>query len=273
MQKSEIVQSIKSKKSFLCVGLDTDPSRLPAHFNDFANPVLEFNKQIIDGTKDFCVAFKNNTAFYEALGDKGWETLHRTVEYIPDGIFTIADAKRGDIGNTTNMYAKAFFETMNFDAVTLAPYMGRDSVEPFLAYPDKWAIVLGLTSNASSKDVQFQKVGNSYLFEKTIEQIKEWGTPENTMIVAGATHPKMFEKIRAIVPDHFLLVPGIGSQGGDLAQIAHYGFNDDVGILANVSRGIIYAGSGGDYLVKATEAAQQYQHDMVSLLNVEQATT
>lgn len=267
MTRRDLINQILAKRSFLCVGLDTDINKIPAHFKEHSDPVFEFNKEIIDATKEYCVAYKLNTAFYEALGERGWKSLYKTAAYIPKNILKIADAKRGDIGNTSNMYAKAFFETLNFDAITVAPYMGADSVQPYLEYKDKWAIILALTSNEGSKDFQMLKVGKEYVFEKVIEKIKSWGTPRNTMLVVGATHPEMLSKIRKIVPDHFFLVPGVGAQGGDLERVAEYGMSKEVGLLVNASRSIIYASTKKkDYLTKAAKEAYLLQREMAIIL-------
>ncbi|HPW87149.1 MAG TPA: orotidine-5'-phosphate decarboxylase, partial [Chitinophagales bacterium] len=215
MTRKQLVQQIKKKKSYLCVGLDTDITKIPPHLLKYKNPVLEFNKQIIDATHDLCVAYKPNIAFYEQYGAKGWETLEKTVQHIPDNLFKIADAKRGDIGNTSKMYARAFFETMSFDSVTVAPYMGEDSVKPFLEYKNKWVIILGLTSNKGAQDFQFLQSAKKPLYQHVIEKCMEYGTSSNTMFVIGATKEAYFEKIRQFCPDHFFLVPGVGAQGGD----------------------------------------------------------
>lgn len=262
MTRQELHQQIIAKQSYLCVGLDTDMNRIPKHLLEAKDPIFEFNKQIIDATKDLCVAYKPNIAFYESLGSKGWESLEKTLDYIPKEHFTIADAKRGDIGNTSKMYAKAFFERMDFDSVTVAPYMGIDSVSPFLEFDDKWVILLALTSNKGSQDFQFFKQEGEALYEKVLRQAQNWGSPENLMFVVGATHPESFENIRRIAPDNFLLVPGIGAQGGDLQGVAKYGANDQVGLLVNSSRGIIYAGDGEDFAAKARASAQQLQAQM-----------
>ncbi len=268
MNKAALYEQIRQKSSYLCVGLDTDPARIPSHLLDTDDPVFEFNKQIIDATHDLCVAYKPNIAFYEALGGAGWESLRKTLDYIPDTHFTIADAKRGDIGNTSRLYAKAFFETYDFDSITVAPYMGRDSVEPFLAFEDKWVILLGLTSNGGCADFQFNRLASGRpLYERVMRVAQEWGSSEQLMFVVGATHPEMFQKIRTYVPDHFLLVPGIGAQGGDLAAVSHYGLNDQGGLLVNSSRGIIYAGGDRpDFADASRAAAQKVQQQMASLL-------
>jgi orotidine-5'-phosphate decarboxylase len=228
--------------------------------------VLEFNKAIIDATREFAVAYKPNLAFYEALGREGWDILEETVAYIGNEHFTIADAKRGDIGNTSSYYAKAFFETYGFDSITVAPYMGKDSVSPFLQFQDKWAIVLALTSNEGSKDFQTQKIGEGYLFEKVLRDVASWGTDENTMFVVGATKAESLAQIRQIIPNHFLLVPGVGAQGGSLQDVVKYGMNSEVGLLVNASRSILYASSGADYASAAAAAAKMMQEEMAVYL-------
>ena len=268
MTKKDLHQQILQKQSYLCIGLDADLDRIPTHLLDLEDPIFEFNKQIIDATQDLCVAYKPNMAFYEAMGIKGWKSLEKTLNYIPDTHFTIADAKRGDIGNTSRQYARAFFETLNFDSITVAPYMGSDSVVPFLEYPNKWVILLALTSNAGSNDFQKKQLEDQKeVYELVLAKAKEWGNTENLMFVVGATQPEYFAKIRAIVPDHFLLVPGIGAQGGSLEKVSQACFNDEVGILVNSSRGIIYAGSGVDFAEKARTAAAKLQQQMQLLLN------
>lgn len=263
MTRADLFQQIQQKKSCLCVGLDTDINRLPKHLLKHKDPIFEFNKRIIDATKDLCVAYKPNIAFYEAMGAKGWESLAKTLDYIPDTHFTIADAKRGDIGNTSSLYARAFFDTLNFDAVTVAPYMGEDSVKPFLEFEDKWVILLALTSNKGSQDFQFTKQeGGQPLYEKVMRKAMTWGNAEQLMFVIGATHPEKFEEIRAIAPDNFLLVPGVGAQGGDLQGVMKYGSNDMGGLLINSSRGIIYAGDGIGFAGKAQLAALRMQLQM-----------
>lgn len=267
MTRKDILQQIQTKQSYLCVGLDADMNRIPKHLLRYGDPVFEFNKQIIDATKDLCVAYKPNIAFYEALGAKGWISLQKTLDYIPKEHFTIADAKRGDIGNTSRLYAKAFFETMNFDAVTVAPYMGEDSVKPFLEFEEKWVILLALTSNKGSQNFQMTPQENGQpLFEKVMRTAQTWGTPENLMFVVGATHPEKFTEIRAIAPEHFLLVPGVGAQGGDLQGLSKYGKNDLVGLLVNSSRGIIYASEGEDFAEAAQNAAKKVQTQMQNIL-------
>jgi len=268
MKYPELVNQIKKKKSFLCVGLDTDLNKIPKHLLDTEDPIFEFNKQIIDATKDFCVAYKPNIAFYEMLGTKGWDSLQKTIDYIPNDIFTIADAKRGDIGNTSLYYANTFFDTYDFDSVTVAPYMGSDSVTPYLQHKDKWAIVLALTSNKGADDFELQKLeSGEYVFEKVLSTSKEWGSEKNMMYVVGATRPEMLAEIRKIVPNHFLLVPGVGAQGGSLTQVVKYGMTKDVGLLVNSSRGIIYAGNGEDFAQKAGEKAKSIQEEMASLMS------
>jgi orotidine-5'-phosphate decarboxylase len=268
MNRQELVAQIRQKKSFLCVGLDTEWAKIPTHLLDTEDPVFEFNKAIIDATRDLCVAYKPNLAFYEANGPQGWISLQKTIAYIGTSHFTIADAKRGDIGNTSRLYAQTFFETYAFDSVTVAPYMGADSVQPFLDFPNKWVILLALTSNAGSADFQFGIQDESMpLFEKVMRKAMTWGTPDNLMFVVGATHPEKFADIRKIAPDHFLLVPGVGAQGGDLEALCHYGLNDEVGLLVNASRGIIYAGNGLDFAAHARTAAADIQGQMVKLLS------
>ena len=268
MTKKELINHIKKKKSFLCIGLDTDISKIPTHLLDLEDPIFEFNKQIIDATKDLCVAYKPNIAFYESMGVSGWKSLQKTLDYIPNEIFTIADAKRGDIGNTSKMYARAFFENMNFDSVTVAPYMGSDSVTPFLEFEDKWAIVLALTSNKGGLDFQMIEDENGkQLFEQVLETSKQWGSDENMMYVVGATRAEELLEIRAIVPNHFLLVPGVGAQGGSLKNVAKYGLNTDCGLLVNSSRGIIYAGNDVDFAQKAKLEAKKLQQEMAVILS------
>lgn len=283
MNRSQLVAQIKTKQNYLCVGLDTDITKLPKHLKDVADPVFEFNKAIIDATKDHCVSYKINTAFYESQGLKGWESMEKTLHYIPDTHLKIADAKRGDIGNTSAQYAKTFFEVLPFDAVTVAPYMGEDSVRPFLEYENKWSIVLGLTSNAGGNDFQQLMVSNAYpesnmipnltqgntekrLYEKVLEKVASWGTPENLMFVVGATRASDLEHIRTIIPDHFLLVPGVGAQGGSLEEVSKYGMNKDCGLLVNASRAVIFASSDTDFAQKATEVSAGYAIEMKQYL-------
>ncbi len=263
MTKSEIFAQIQRKESYLCVGLDTDIQKIPAHLHREKDPIFAFNQQIIDATADDCVAYKLNIAFYESLGAKGWESLEKTLAYIPADIFTIADAKRGDIGNTSALYAKAFFENISFDSITVAPYMGIDSVTPFLRYKNKWVILLGLTSNEGSADFQMLRMeSGEYLYEKVLKTSQEWGSDEQMMYVIGATHPEIFEKIREIIPTHFLLVPGYGAQGGDLQLVSKLGMNSECGLLVNSSRGIIFASDGKDFGFEAKKAAQKIALEM-----------
>ncbi len=266
MTRKQLIEQIKIKRSYLCIGLDTDISKIPKHLGSHPGAIFEFNKQIIDATKDLCVGYKINTAFYEALGSKGWELMEKTVDYIPHEHFKIADAKRGDIGNTSSQYAKAFFKTLNFDAITVAPYMGEDSVKPFLEFENKWAIVLALTSNPGSTNFeQLKLVGGDtkeYLYEKVLKTVSRWGNIENLMFVTGATKASELENIRKIIPDHFLLVPGVGFQGGSLEEVSKYGMNKDCGLLVNVSRAIIFASEKENFAVEARAVAMQYQAEM-----------
>jgi len=262
MTRKQLIEQIRNKKSYLCVGLDSDINKIPKHLLSTPDSVFEFNRQIIDATKDRCVAFKINTAFYEVLGARGWEIMQRTADYIPSTHFKIADAKRGDIGNTSSQYAKAFFETMNFDAITVAPYMGEDSVAPFLEHKDKWVIVLGLTSNSGAKDFELLPSDGAPLYERVLLTASRWGTTENLMFVIGATQPAMFERIRQLTPDHFYLVPGVGAQGGDLSAISQKAMNKDIGLLVNVSRAIIYASAENDFAAKAELVAASYHHEL-----------
>lgn len=266
MTRLQLVEQIRKKRSYLCVGLDTDRTKIPPHLLSLADPVWEFNKQIIDATKDHCVAYKINTAFYEADGVKGWEAMERTVNYISAEHFKIADAKRGDIGNTSSQYAKAFFETMAFDAITVAPYMGSDSVRPFLEYKNKWTILLGLTSNVGAADFELQPAGEGLLYEKVLRTASGWGSPENLMFVVGATQPEWFENIRKLTPDHFYLMPGVGAQGGSLREISVKAMNKDVGLLVNVGRDIIFAGKGEDFAQLAGARAREYAEEMKGYL-------
>ena len=268
MNKEQLISQIKLKRSFLCIGLDTDIDKIPKHLLSFEDPIFEFNKQIIDATKDLCIAYKPNIAFYESMGVNGWNSLNRTLEYIPSDIFTIADAKRGDIGNTSQMYAKAFYQNMNFDSVTIAPYMGKDSVIPFLEFKDKWAIILALTSNVGSNDFQRTKLSENYeLFEKVLNVSKECVNDKNIMYVVGATRSEKLSEVRKIIPNHFLLVPGIGTQGGSLDDVARYGMNEDCGIIVNSSRSIIYAGSNIDFANESRKIAKKIQYKMDALLS------
>ncbi|PZP41184.1 MAG: orotidine-5'-phosphate decarboxylase [Pseudopedobacter saltans] len=263
MNKKQLVEAIFSKKNYLCVGLDTDVNKLPNHLKKEKDGVVVFNKAIIDATKDFCVSYKINTAFYEARGLQGWKEMEETLHYIPKTHFTIADAKRGDIGNTSAQYAKTFFETLPFDAVTVAPYMGEDSVRPFLEYEDKVTIVLGLTSNKGAQDFEMLSFGRECLYEKILKTISQWGTSENLMFVVGATQAKQLAHIRTIVPDHFLLVPGVGAQGGSLSEVSEFGKNKEIGLLINSSRGIIYANSTENFAQVAGEEAKKLELEMV----------
>lgn len=273
MTKAELINNIKKKKSFLCIGLDPDIKKIPSSLLQSENPVFEFNRQIIDATCDYCVAYKPNIAFYEALGKTGWDALEKTIQYIPPGMFSIADAKRGDIGNTSKMYARAFFENLNFDAITVSPYMGGDSVKPFLEFSGKWAVVLAATSNSGAEDFQMKNISFDRsvkneipLYEAVIRQSLSWGNDENIMFVAGATRPEMLEKIRHAAPDHFLLVPGVGTQGGTLESVWKYGANDNIGLLVNVSRSVLYASGNNDFASCARKEAQRLQSEMESLL-------
>jgi orotidine-5'-phosphate decarboxylase len=270
MTSDELFQNIRKKTSFLCVGLDTDFNKIPRVLLDTEYPVYEFNKRIIDATEDLVVAYKPNLAFYETLGAAGWMSLEMTINYIrknfPD-IFLIADAKRGDIGNTSKMYAQAFFRSLDFDAVTLSPYMGRDSVQPYLDFANKWSVILGLTSNAGSEDFQQLKLsGGERLYEKVLQIAKEWGTVDNTMFVVGATKADYLRSVRKIVPEHFLLVPGIGAQGGSLEEVFSVGYNDRCGLLVNVSRSIIYADVTNRFEISARQRALEYRDQMEALL-------
>lgn len=266
MTRTQLVQQIFEKGSYLCVGLDTDLSKIPAHLQAAPDAVFQFNKAIIDATKDHCVAYKINTAFYEVLGVKGWEAMEKTVHYIPHTHFKIADAKRGDIGNTSAQYAKAFFETLPFDAITVAPYMGADSVKPFLECKDKWTIVLGLTSNSGAADFELQKWGDDYLYKRVLKTVSQWGRPDNLMFVIGATQADAFADIRSITPNHFYLVPGVGAQGGSLKDISQQALIKDCGLLVNASRAIIYASEKDDFAEEAAAIAQQYQYEMQQYL-------
>lgn len=269
MTKQQIIEQIHKKKSFLCIGLDVDLEKIPAHLLQTEDPIFEFNKAIIDATHQVAVAYKPNTAFYEAYGVKGWTSLQKTIAYLNKNypeIFTIADAKRGDIGNTSGMYAKAFFEEMQFDAITVAPYMGSDSVEPFLAYNNKFTILLALTSNIGAYDFQTLKTDNNILYKKVVETSKTWDNAENLMYVVGATKAEFFKEIREIIPNSFLLVPGVGAQGGSLEEVCTHGLNKEVGLLINSSRAIIYASNEFDFAEKAREEAKKLQQTMKIIL-------
>ena len=281
MTTEQLYNQIQEKKSFLCVGLDVDLNKIPKHLLAFEDPIFEFNKAIIDATHDLCVSYKPNTAFYEAYGIKGWMSLQKTIAYIIENypeIFTIADAKRGDIGNTSSMYAKAFFEDLNFDSVTVAPYMGKDSVEPFLAFENKHTIMLALTSNEGAFDFQTliidgtrgeaERSGAKELYKQVLETSKTWKNSENLMYVVGATKAEYFTEIRKIVPHSFLLVPGVGAQGGSLSEVCKYGMSANVGLLINSSRGIIYASNGTDFAKKAREEALKMQQEMAAIISV-----
>ena len=278
MTRKQLVEQIYSKKTYLCVGLDTDRAKIPKHLLSHPHAMFEFNRQIIDATKDYCVAYKINTAFYEAEGLNGWEAMQMTVDYIPSTHLKIADAKRGDIGNTSSQYAKAFFETLSFDSITVAPYMGSDSVRPFLEYKNKWTILLGLTSNPGSKDFELQKMvtqnetleegvhisrqQTGYLYETVLRTALQWGSPDNLMFVIGATQAEEFVNIRKITPHHFYLVPGVGAQGGSLKEISEKAMNEDCGLLVNASRAIIYASGSEDFAIVAGNVAKGYAEEM-----------
>lgn len=266
MNRAELTHQINTKKSYLCVGLDTDLKKIPAHLHSHPNPVLEFNRQIIEATAPFCVAYKLNTAFYEWMGPKGWEIMQETLNLIPKDVFTIADAKRGDIGNTSAMYARTFFDTMNFDSVTVAPYMGHDSVKPFLEFKDKWTILLGITSNDGSNDFQHLQADGKPVYQHVMETAQTWGTPDNLMFVVGATRTAQLEHVRQIAPNNFLLVPGVGAQGGSLADVSSTCINSNVGLLVNSSRAVIYASGGEDFAIKARQEAQKMQQEMAVYL-------
>lgn len=269
MNKKHLFQEIRKKNSYLCVGLDTDLEKIPKHLLNEPDPVFAFNRQIIDATHEFCVAYKPNVAFYEATGARGWESLQKTIEYIPKDLFTIADAKRGDIGNTSSMYARAFFEQMNFDAITVAPYMGQDSVKPFLEFKNKWVVLLVHTSNPGSADFQLleSKQSGKKLYEEVITKSMDWGTAENLMYVVGATRADKIGEIRKLAPDHFFLVPGIGAQGGDLGEVSKHGMNASCGLLVNSSRAIIYASDGKDFAKVAGLEAKKIGEEMKLHLN------
>ncbi|HTD92550.1 MAG TPA: orotidine-5'-phosphate decarboxylase [Chitinophagaceae bacterium] len=262
MTREQLIHHIRTRRSYLCVGLDTDLTKIPAHLAAGPDRIFTFNKAIIDATRDLCVAYKINTAFYEAEGVQGWQAMEKTVRYIGDQHFTIADAKRGDIGNTSDQYARAFFNTLPFDSITVAPYMGEDSVKPFLQYPGKWAIVLGLTSNTGANDFELQQAGGQLLYQKVLQTVSGWGTPGNLMFVVGATQADEFVAIRKLTPDHFYLVPGVGAQGGSLKEVSEKAMNKDIGLLVNASRAIIYASGDMDFAEKARAVAMEYQKEM-----------
>ena len=268
MTKKELSQQIFKRSSYLCVGLDTDVQKIPTHLRREKDPVFAFNRQVIDTTYPYAVAYKPNIAFYEAMGASGWDSLARTVEYIPDEIFTIADAKRGDIGNTSGLYAKAFFETMDFDAITVAPYMGADSVTPFLQYPGKWVILLAHTSNPGSEDFQTLMVEGHPLYEQVMEKAKTWSDAEHMMFVVGATQAEKFAAIRSLADDYFFLVPGVGAQGGSLDKVSQLGLNHQGGLLVNSSRSIIYASDGKDFALQAGKEAKKMQQEMQRYLEL-----
>jgi orotidine-5'-phosphate decarboxylase len=269
--RQQLISQIRAKQSFLCVGLDSDITKLPAIVRNAADPVFEFNKAIIEATHDLCVAYKPNLAFYESLGPKGWDTLQKTLEVIPQDMFTIADAKRSDIGNTGQQYAKAFFDELGFDSITLSPYMGKDSITPFLQQDGKWAIVLALTSNEGAMDFQTLSLetfdGPERVYERVLKTVSHWGTDANTMFVVGATRPEMLGEVRKLVPNHFFLVPGVGAQGGSLQDVCRYGLTPDVGLLVNASRSIIFASDGADFAEKAREEALKMQQEMAVILS------
>ena len=269
MNKAQLLEQIKQKQSFLCAGLDTDIQKIPQELLVMDDPIFEFNKQIIDATAPYAVAYKPNTAFYEVYGAKGWQSLERSIRYIKNNypeLFIIADAKRGDIGNTSANYAKAFFNTLNADALTVAPYMGKDSVEPFLNFEGKWVILLALTSNKGSQDFQYLNTGDNMLHQQVLKTATTWATSEQMMFVVGATHPEELGAIRKMLPDYFFLVPGVGAQGGDLQAVAKNGLNGECGLLVNSSRGIIYASNGSDFASRAAEEAKKLQSQMAVLL-------
>ena len=272
MNRTQLFENIRRKQSFLCVGLDTDIKKIPAHLLSDEDPIFAFNKAIIDATADHCIAYKPNLAFYESMGVRGWISFEKTIKYLkqnyPDQ-FIIADAKRGDIGNTSAMYARSFFEELDIDSVTVAPYMGEDSVSPFLTYEGKWVILLALTSNKGSHDFQLtQDAAGERLFEKVLRTSQQWASADQMMYVVGATQGRLFEDIRRIVPDHFLLVPGIGAQGGSLEDVCRYGMNSKCGLIVNSSRAIIYASNGEDFAEKAAEAAKSVAADMQKMLDL-----
>ncbi|MFN7274317.1 MAG: orotidine-5'-phosphate decarboxylase [Bacteroidota bacterium] len=270
MTRAELTNEISSKQSYLCVGLDTDPDKIPVHLRDHKDAVFLFNQEIVEATRDHCVAYKINTAFYESQGKAGWDAMEKTLAIIPKTHFTIADAKRGDIGNTSAQYAKTFFEVLPFDAITVAPYMGEDSLRPFLEYQNKWTIVLGLTSNQGSNDFQQLELselsGGGKLYQQVMKKVASWGNPDNLMFVVGATSPEGLREIRDVFPEHFFLVPGVGAQGGSLEAVSAAGLNRDAGLLVNVSRAIQYASSDKDFSIRAGEVAAEYHTTMRQLL-------
>ncbi|HEX5169332.1 MAG TPA: orotidine-5'-phosphate decarboxylase [Cyclobacteriaceae bacterium] len=268
MNRSQLFEQIKKKSSYLCVGLDADIKKIPQYLLSSPDPIFEFNKQIIDATHEYCIAYKPNIAFYEALGPKGWESLQKTIEYIPGGVLTIADAKRGDIGNTSSLYARAFFDQLNFDALTVAPYMGEDSVRPFLQFEGKWVILLAHTSNPGSADFQLleSKLTGKRLYEEVIIKAKAWADADKMMFVVGATQAEKMEAIRSLASKYFFLVPGVGAQGGDLEMVSKYGMNKECGLIVNSARAIIYASDGRDFASRANEEARKVQQQMEGLL-------
>jgi orotidine-5'-phosphate decarboxylase len=268
VNKQELFENILRKRSYLCVGLDTDPRKIPSYLQKEEDPVFEFNRRIIDATKEYCVAYKPNIAFYESLGPRGWVSLQKTLEYIPEDVFTIADAKRGDIGNTSEMYARTYFETYSFDSVTVAPYMGEDSVTPFTGFAGKWVILLALTSNKGAFDFQFSESAETgrKLYEQVILTSQKWGNSDNIMFVVGATRADMLKEVRQLAPDSFFLVPGVGAQGGSLEEVSKYGMNRTCGLIVNSSRNIIYASSGEDFSERARDEASKIQKEMDILL-------
>jgi orotidine-5'-phosphate decarboxylase len=269
MTRTELFNQIKKKSSYLCIGLDTDLEKIPRHLLKTEDPVYEFNRQIIEATKEFAIAYKPNLAFYEALGAKGWISLEKTLQLIPEDIFSIADAKRGDIGNTSGLYARAFFQQLNFDSITVAPYMGEDSVKPFLQFKDKWVILLAHTSNMGSADFQTieSKVNGKKLYEEVITRSQQWGSPEQLMYVVGATHADKIGEIRRLAPGHFFLVPGVGAQGGDLGEVSKHGLNKQCGLLVNAARSVIYASNGEDFAEAARKEAKSLRDEMSVLLD------
>lgn len=267
MTRQYLIEQIRLKSSYLCVGLDTDITKIPVHLQSRPDAVFQFNKAIIDATKDHCVSYKINTAFYESQGVKGWQAMEETVNYIPSTHLKIADAKRGDIGNTSSQYAKAFFEMLRFDAITVAPYMGEDSIRPFLEYDNKFTIVLGLTSNKGAADFELQKTGEMYLYEKVLHTVGKWGTPDNLMFVVGATQAEGLKNIRNIIPNNFLLVPGVGAQGGSLQEVSRYGVNKDCGLLVNASRAVIFASGKEDFADQAAVVAREYAAEMKTYIS------